>query len=127
MVSRTGYITNLSICESKDDCIKNHSFKVISDSNDSNGLIKSNIQKWYDIQKSSINGLKNINELIENKKLIAASQEINENLGNNKSYTFSSNYSFENLMSDLDYAYTGLKEILTLIHLPIIQLAIKLL
>lgn len=111
MVSRTGYITNLSICESKDDCIKNHSFKVISDSNDSNGLIKSNIQKWYDIQKSSINGLKNINELIENKKLIAASQEINENLGNNKSYTFSSNYSFENLMSDLDYAYTGLKEI----------------
>ena len=84
---------------------------MISDSNDSNGLIKSNIQKWYDIQKSSINGLKNINELIENKKLIATSQEINENLGNNKSYTFSSNYSFENLMSDLDYAYTGLKEI----------------
>ena len=108
---RTGINLSLAVCDNKELCINDYSFTVIADSNDSNGMIKNNVQKWYDEQKSTINGLKNFNNSIENKKLIDTAQEINNALEENKNYAFSNSYTFENFTSDLNEAYVGLNKI----------------
>lgn len=112
MVAKNGEKSKeISVCDDKDDCINNHEFTIIADSNDSNGLIKRNIQEWYNEQKETIDGLKDLNSFVENGKLINTSEEINEALKNNKNYTFSSDYSFENFTSDLNETYKALNTI----------------
>lgn len=112
MVAQNGeMIKGISVCSSKEMCINDYNFNVIADSNDSNGIIKSNVQKWYNEQKSTIDGLKEFNNSIENKKLIDTAQEINNALEENKNYAFSNSYTFENFTSDLNEAYIGLNRI----------------
>lgn len=113
MVAKNGEQNNkISVCNDKNDCINNHKFTIIADSNDSNGVIEKNVREWYKEQKTTINGLKQLNKAITNEKLINTSKEINNASRENKTYTFTNSYTFEKLTSDLNEAYDGLNEMI---------------
>lgn len=99
----TAYCTN-----GKDDCIENHEFKVIIDSNDSNNNIYNAIEDWYDISGGALSHYSNLLEVINNEQFTNTCSELNASVSEGHNYSFGE-YNVQNLINDLERLFNALE------------------
>jgi len=102
-------------CEDYDDCVDNHDYKLIFDSNDSTGNFKQTVQEWYNKEKENFLQVQgNLKELLENDVFIKTLDAINSAVENpnSKVYEFPSNYSASMMINDLDGGVESLRKLL---------------
>ena len=114
MISTENYnlsLDEINVCVgmSQTDCAKSvkdggHDYKVIIDSEDSNGNIKNAVESWYKEVENS-EELKKLTELLDKDDFVQTATKFNSAMKNGKKYTFSSNYTIEQFINDLNDAY----------------------
>ena len=111
-ISNDGFWNTIeNVCQNgEQDCIDNHGYVTVIDSRDSNGNIKKIVREWYDANKDKLNEDTGIVDIVNNSDLTSTCENINTLLENGKSYSFSDNYTAEQLITGLEGAYTALEK-----------------
>ena len=99
-------MNGMNVCAglSEEQCKKQHDYEVIIDSEDSNNNIKSAVESWYKEVENS-EELKKLTELLDKDDFVQTATKFNSAMKNGKKYTFSSNYTIEQFINDLNDAY----------------------
>lgn len=96
-------------CKNRVDCVFNHSFRVILDSNDSQGTIRKAVTDWLSTNNEKFKSLQKITELVNDETFISEVEDLNEKAETGKTYSFK-NITSDEMISKLEEAYIGLQE-----------------
>lgn len=112
MISGKGLeINDVSICtKGKEDCINNHGFELIIDSNDSNGRIYKSVEEWFNVNEETLDQYQDLIGIASNEKLVNSCQDLNNSTLAGKKYNFSSDYTVEEMIGDLEKAYNAIEK-----------------
>lgn len=112
--SKGNVFKKVNVCKNGEtDCVNNHEYELLIDSNDSNNKISESVINWYNDYEGEINELSGIIDVVDNKNLNNTSEELNDKMSSGKSFSFSG-YKVNEFITDLEGAYLALEKFFTL-------------
>ena len=79
LVAKKGQeVSNISICDSREDCEKNHNFKILLDSNDSNGKIAESVKEWFKENEQNMESLSDMLKIANDSNFINTCDNLNK-------------------------------------------------
>lgn len=114
IISGKGMSTNgkdkIPTCENETDCVNNHGYKILLDSNDSNGAIAKGVKNWLSTNNEKFESLKKITEVVKDENFMTEVNNLTSSAESGKSYKFKNGFTNEKMISKLEEAYEGLNE-----------------
>lgn len=114
LVSGTGIDDGVSagsvaVCKNgEEDCISNHGFRIIIDSNDSNSAIYNAVENWYNDSTDALSQYSDLLKIINKKDFDDTCIELNSSINEGKNYSFGE-YDVQELITDLEKLYDALE------------------
>lgn len=96
-------------CSSASSCQQKYGYEVIFDSNDSNGNLKQTVIEWYNDNERSMESYNPLVEIAKNETFMNTTVEFEKALNQGREYNFSSSYTMNNFIDDLEKAYYAIK------------------
>lgn len=109
LVAKKGQeVSNISICDSREDCEKNHNFKILLDSNDSNGKIAESVKEWFKENEQNMESLSDMLKITNDSNFINTCDNLNKDSEEGKIYKFDDGYSASKTITKLEEAYNAI-------------------
>lgn len=111
LVAKKGQnVSKISICDNKEDCVNNHNFKVLIDSNDSNGNIAKAVKDWFTENEEKMESLSGILKIANDTDFMDTCNNLNSESEEGKVYKFKDGYSAKETITMLEEAYEAIVE-----------------
>jgi len=98
---------------SEKECKSKYNYEVIIDSEDSTSKINNSVKKWYSEVSGDLDEFSGLTSILNNKNFMNTCEKIKESVNSKSNYSFSSQYSVDMFIDDLNEGYSAVNSALS--------------